>query len=284
MWRIARDSIVFLGAGRAALLQLAHPYVAHAIDQHSQTARDPVGRFNRTFLHVYGMIFGDLDHAEAAARRVRGIHDGIHGVVGEDVGRYARGHRYQANEAGALLWVHATLIETSVMAFEIAYGALPAPEKERYYQDTKRFARLFGMGDAVLPGSWADFTAYCARMMDSDELAVGEPARRIGAFLFSGQGAPLAPVMRWYAPITAGMLPERLRAAYGLSFSRADEALYRGSLAALRRGWSHVPARLRLRPEYVEATRRIAGKPRPDRLGRALQAALLRGVRPRGVG
>src|SRR5580658_11195706 len=56
-WRIGRDALVFLGAGRAALLQLAHPYVAHAIEQHSETRRDPIGRFNRTFLHVYGMIF-----------------------------------------------------------------------------------------------------------------------------------------------------------------------------------------------------------------------------------
>src|SRR5271154_3167971 len=66
-WRISQDALVFLGAGRAALLQLAHPYVAHAIEQHSETRRDPIGRFNRTFLHVYGMIFGDLDAAIASA-------------------------------------------------------------------------------------------------------------------------------------------------------------------------------------------------------------------------
>src|SRR3954471_16601706 len=97
-WRVGRDAIVFLGAGRAALLQLAHPYVAHAVEQHSETRRDPVGRFNRTFLHVYGMIFGDLDSAIEAARRVRGIHERVSGPIDEDVGRFARGHRYHANE------------------------------------------------------------------------------------------------------------------------------------------------------------------------------------------
>jgi uncharacterized protein (DUF2236 family) len=85
-WRISRESVVFLGAGRAALLQLAHPYVAHAIAQHSETKRDPVGRFNRTFSNVYGMVFGDLDTAVAAARRVRGVHDRIQGPIDEDVG------------------------------------------------------------------------------------------------------------------------------------------------------------------------------------------------------
>ncbi len=280
-WRIGRDAVVFLGAGRAALLQLAHPYVAHAIEQHSETRRDPIGRFNRTFLHVYGMIFGDLDAAIASAERVRGVHDGVHGAIDEDVGRFARGHRYHAHDAGALLWVFATLIETSVMAFEIGFGPLPAADKEGYYQELRRFARLFGLRDEVLPADWQAFTAYCAGMYAGDELAVGRPAREIATFLLSARGAPLSPVMGWYANLTAGMLPARLRAAYGLPFSRADELLYAGSLRALRRGWPRIPARLRLRPEYVEATRRLAGKPRPDRLGRALQDALLRGVRPR---
>jgi uncharacterized protein (DUF2236 family) len=280
-WRISRDAVVFLAAGRAALLQLAHPYVAHAIEQHSETKRDPVGRFNRTFLHVYDMIFGDLDAAFASARRVRGVHDGVHGVVGEDVGRFARGHRYHANDDGALLWVHATLIESSVMAFEIGFGELSLADKEGYYQELRRFGRLFGLADDRVPADWAAFTAYCARMCAGDTLAVGRPAREIAGFLLTAPSAPLVPLMRWYATLTAGMLPPRLREGYGLPFSRADALVYEGSLRALRRGWRRVPARLRLRPEYVEATRRLAGKPSPDRLGRALQQALLRGIRPK---
>jgi uncharacterized protein (DUF2236 family) len=281
-WRISRDGVVFLGAGRAALLQLAHPYVAHAVEQHSETRRDPIGRFNRTFLHVYGIIFGDLDAAIASARRVRGIHDGVHGAIDEDVGRFARGHRYHAHDAGALLWVFATLVETSVMAFEIGYGPLSDADKEGYYQEIRRFAHLFGLRDDFLPVDWPAFTAYCAGMYAGDDLAVGRPAREVAAFLLAARGAPLSPVMPWYATLTAGMLPPRLRAAYGLAFSPADERIYEGSLRAVRRAWPRLPARLRLRPEYVEAERRLAGRPRPDRLGRAMQDVLLRGVRPAG--
>src|SRR3712207_7704222 len=40
---------LFLGAGRALLLQLAHPWVAAGISQHSTTLADPIGRFHRTF-------------------------------------------------------------------------------------------------------------------------------------------------------------------------------------------------------------------------------------------
>ncbi len=34
-WRINRESALFLGAGRAALLQLAHPWVTASLAEHS---------------------------------------------------------------------------------------------------------------------------------------------------------------------------------------------------------------------------------------------------------
>ena len=278
-WRIGRDALVFLGAGRAALLQLAHPYVAHAIEQHSETRRDPIGRFNRTFLHVFGMIFGDLDAALASARRVRAVHDGVHGEIGEDVGRFARGHRYTAHDAGALRWVFATLVDTSVMAFELGFGRLSDADRESYYRELRQFARLFGLRDDLLPPDWDAFRVYFDAMVASDELAVGGPARDVGTFLLSAPSAPMVPVMRWYTTLTAGMLPPPVRAGYGLPWSAVDERIYAASLRALRLGWSRLPERLRLRPEYLEARRRLVGRPRVDRVGRALQAALLRTVR-----
>jgi uncharacterized protein (DUF2236 family) len=59
-WQIDRESAIFLGAGRALLLQLAHPWVAAAIAQHSDTFANPVGRFHRTFSAMFSMVFGTL--------------------------------------------------------------------------------------------------------------------------------------------------------------------------------------------------------------------------------
>src|ERR1043166_9228413 len=67
-WRIDREAVIFLGAGRALLLQLAHPWVAAAVAEHSRTFADPIGRFHRTFDVVFTMVFGSLDSALAAAR------------------------------------------------------------------------------------------------------------------------------------------------------------------------------------------------------------------------
>lgn len=279
-WRIGRESIVFLCAGRAALLQLAHPYVAHAIDQHSATHADPIGRFNRTFLQVYGMVFGDLDSALASARRVRAVHDRVHGPIGEDIGRFREGHRYHAHEVEALVWVYATLLQSSVMAYELAFGPLSLAEKDAYQQEMTLFARLFGLPEASLPSDWQTFEGYCARMEASGDLAVGRPAREMARFLLTAASGPVRPFMRWYTTITAGLLPPRIRQGYALPWGRADERLYEGSLAGLRRAWPKLPARLRHVPAYVEALHRLEGRPRPDRIGRAFEQMILRAVRP----
>ncbi|MEP7120256.1 MAG: oxygenase MpaB family protein [Byssovorax sp.] len=283
-WRISRESIVFLGAGRAALLQLAHPYVAHGIEQHSATRADPVGRFNRTFLHVYGMIFGDLESAVTAARRVRKVHDRIHGVIDEDVGRYPRGHRYTAHDEPALLWVFATLTETSVMAYELGVGRLSAAEKDAYYQEIKLFAGLFGIAEAAMPPDWPAFKRYCEETMACDAVAVGRPARETARFLLTPPRGVLGPFMRSYAALTTGLLPPRLREAFGLAFGPAEEASFRRTLRAVELGWPLLPDRLRWVPDYVEARRRIEGRPRPDKLGRAVQQAILSSVKPRPPG
>src|SRR5687767_13848481 len=97
-WQIARESICFLAGGRAALLQLAHPFVAHAVDQHSHTRVDPMGRFVRTFANVFAMVFGDLDYAVESARHVHAIHERVQGSIPEAVGDYAAGSAYLAND------------------------------------------------------------------------------------------------------------------------------------------------------------------------------------------
>ena len=68
MWQINRESILFAAAGRALLLQLAHPWVAAAIADHSQAVQQLLRRFHRTFAVVFAQVFGTLDQALAAAR------------------------------------------------------------------------------------------------------------------------------------------------------------------------------------------------------------------------
>jgi uncharacterized protein (DUF2236 family) len=108
IWHIDREAAVFIGAGRALLMQLAHPWVATAIADHSSALADPIGRFHRTFEIVFTMVFGSLDQALATSRRLRQRHASVQGVLTEAIGSHSKGSGYFANEVSALMWVHAT--------------------------------------------------------------------------------------------------------------------------------------------------------------------------------
>src|SRR5262249_47031902 len=112
-WRVYRESAVFLGAGRAAPLQLAHPWVGAALTQHSRVLSDPIARFHNTFRVVFTMVFGTLEQALRASRHLHALHTRVKGALPEDAGEWRHGCSYEANEIAALRWVYATLIESA---------------------------------------------------------------------------------------------------------------------------------------------------------------------------
>jgi uncharacterized protein (DUF2236 family) len=275
VWEVNRSSVVFLGAGRAALLQLAHPFVARGIEQHSRTRDDPFGRFQRTFSHVFDMVFGDWDAACRAARAVHAIHERVAGTLPERAGVFRAGARYFANDPEALLWVHATLWDTSLLCYEAVVRPLAAREKQEYYAETKRFAALFAIPDDVLPPDWGSFERYVAGMLEGDALCVTEPAARMGRFVLAPHPW-LAPLADRYALLTAHFLPERLAAGFGLSRGGArGRARSDATLRRLRAVYPRLPERLRFLPAYVAARRRLAGRTGRDRIGEAMSRILV---------
>jgi uncharacterized protein (DUF2236 family) len=271
-WRIDREAINFLGAGRALLLQLAHPWVAAAIAKHSRTFADPIGRFHRTFGTVFTMVFGSLDQSLAAARQLHRRHAGITGHLSEAIGPFDKGSAYHANDIAALRWVHATLVETALMAHDLVLPALSFEEREQYWAESRRFGALFGLMPADLPLDWASFTAYTATMAQSDILTVSPAAREIVGQLFAG-GRPWLRPPRWYQALSVQMLPERLREGFGLSFDAHDRAAADRALVWIRRIYPMLPARLRYVGPYQEAQARLRGKTEPDWTTRRLNRA-----------
>jgi uncharacterized protein (DUF2236 family) len=259
-WQIGGDLGVFLGGGRAALLQLAHPAVAYAVDQHSATKSDVVGRFQRTFRNVFAMVFGELDEALFAARRVHQIHTRIHGTIPIDVGAWRAGTPYHANDADSLRWVHATLIDTTLVVRELLDGHLPVEHKDRYVVEMNRFARLFGIPHALLPRSWADHASYFEEMVP--RLGVAPVARDMAAFLIGRGSAVQPPLGRVVEAVTASLLPGTLAEEFEL---RGSRIAVRASLAALAPVYRRLPDRVVAIPARSAAARRIAGLP-PSKL------------------
>ena len=258
-WKISRESVVFLGSGRAALLQLAHPWVAAALDDHSTLRTNPIGRFHDTFRIVFTMIFGSLDQAMAAARHLHALHTRIRGEMQEDVASYRRGSHYEANEIGALRWVYATLIESAVLAYECALGPLAADEREQYYAESRKLAGLFGIPAAALPETWEAFTAYNRQMHASQALGVSAGARAIAESVLAGAGSWIHPPY-WYRALTTAWMPERFREEFGLKLGVAEQRASEKAKRRIPAIYRRLPRAIRFTGPWQEAQARLAGR------------------------
>ncbi|BAR59912.1 uncharacterized protein (DUF2236 family) [Bradyrhizobium diazoefficiens] len=271
-WWIDREAVIFLGAGRALLLQLAHPWVAAAIAEHSRTLTDPIGRFHRTFDIVFAMVFGSLDRALLSSRQLYRRHSMIVGEMPETVGPFAAGSRYCANDIPSLRWVHATLVETGLMAHDLVLPQLSVEERERYWTEGRLFGALFGLTGDDLPADWSGFAAYTAAMVQSETLTVSPAAREIATQIFTGARPWLRPP-RWYRALTASLLPERLRAGFGFELDERDIRSADNAVKWIRRVYPKLPDRLRYVGPYQEAQARLRGELQPDWITRCLNRA-----------
>ena len=268
-WRVDREAAVFLGAGRALLLQLAHPWVATAVTDQSRVFADPVGRFHRTFGVTFTMVFGSLDQALSMARKLYQRHQAVRGVLPQSAGPFAAGSPYHANEVAALRWVHATLVETALLAHELVLPRLSDSERARYWSEARLYAALFGIPPDSLPSDWASFVAYQEAMLASDVLTVSDAARDISRQIFSGQVTGIRPPL-WYRALTAQLLPERLRKAFELPLGEAERESVARALTWMRRIYPMLPQRLRIVGPCQEAEERLKGRDRPTLATRGL--------------
>jgi uncharacterized protein (DUF2236 family) len=255
-WKVNRESALFLGAGRAALLQLAHPWVAAALHQHSNLRTDPLARFHATFRVIFTMVFGTLEQALAASRQLYQVHTRIRGALPESVAAYPQGSLYEANEVNALLWVHATLVESALLAYDSVLPPLSSTQREAYYAESKIMAALFGIPVAALPADWSAFEAYNRAMWTSDTLGVNALSREMAHRVLHGRGS-WVPVPRWYRTLTAAWIPERLREEFALARGRRENDGVARPPGWLPQIYPHLPAALRFVGPYQEARGRL---------------------------
>jgi uncharacterized protein (DUF2236 family) len=260
VWRVARERVILAAGPAALLMQIAHPLVAAGVVDHSGFRRDPFQRLRATLGATLRITFGDHPQARDAGRAVAAVHGRVKGQLRTTVGRFPAGEPYLAGDPELALWVYATLIGTSIEAYERLVAPLCPEDRERHYQEAKPFGRLFGVGDDILPASHAEFRRYFERMIDGPDLAVGEDAAALtGGILrptLPGLTGASLPLMRM---MTASLLPARLRTEFRLSWSGSDRAMAAWATRSIRTGVRLVPAGLRYWPHYRVALRRMAG-------------------------
>jgi uncharacterized protein (DUF2236 family) len=230
-WRIHRERIMLLSWGRAIALQFAHPKVAAGVAQHSAfggSSMENRARLHRTLQAMLDLTFGDTARATTAADRIDTIHGWVTGRLTESVGAHASGAPYAARDPELLLWVFATMLDSSLLVFERFVAPLTPAERDRYCAESRLIGPLLRLPAEMIPDSHAALVAYMQGMIDSKQVAVGPTARRLLRQLLEAKPVVLtpAPVLTLLHLPTVGLLPERLRRDYGLRWtSRHARAL-----------------------------------------------------------
>jgi uncharacterized protein (DUF2236 family) len=149
------------------------------------------------------------------------------GVLPDDAGPLRAGAPYSAADPEARRWVWASLVDSAVAIYLCFVDDLAPAALDDYYRDHCAIARLLGIPADLLPPDWRGFRAFFERTVEGGELVVDARAREIAAAVLAPPlGSANAKLVRI---LTAALLPEPLRSAYGLDWgpekARKFEAL-----------------------------------------------------------
>ena len=266
-WRFSREATLLLGAGpRALLLQVAHPSVAAGVAEHSNFREDPWRRLDGTLRSFLTIIYGSTRAARAEIRRLNELHRGI------------TGPGYAARDPELSLWVHATLIESTIAVYGAWLEPLSRARRVRFYEETKPLGRAFGIPDGLLPADLDAFEAYYAGMLADDGPVHPTPvARELAESILRPPLGPLAklapdavgkavrPLLdlvpvesyAWTLWPSVGLLPQSVREEYGLGWGPLERAVSRWLVTGWLAWRPLMPTSWRWMPQARAADRRI---------------------------
>jgi uncharacterized protein (DUF2236 family) len=286
-WRLNREAALLLGAGpRALLLQLAHPLVAEGVDQHSDFRADPWSRLAGTLRSYLRIVYGTTPQARGEIARLNRLHGPVSGPVRDaEAGARLGMTSYRARDPELSLWVHATLVESTMAVVDAWHEPLAHARRATFYAETLPVGRLFGVPEAVLPPDVEAFDEWFAGMLapggpvhpsrTARELAQtilhpplapavsrGPVAARLGP-----AAAPLAAALdllprnaaTWLLLPAIGLLPSAVRDGYGFAWGPAERATAAWLTAGWRLARPVFPPGVRWFPQALAASRRTGG-------------------------
>jgi uncharacterized protein (DUF2236 family) len=254
-WRLNREAMLLLGAGpRALLLQLAHPAVAAGVNDHSDFRADPWRRLAGTLRSYLTIVYGTTAAARGEIRRLNALHRDISGPG------------YAARDPVLSLWVHATLVDSTIEVADAWLERLARDRRAAYYLETRPVGRAFGVPESLLPADLDAFEAYVASMLaPGGDVRVSPVARELAWAVLHPPLAPLAPwlaavpseLYAWTLWPSIGLLPPTVRDDYELRWG-PRERLISAWLVGTWRAWRPwLPVALRQMPKSLAADRRM---------------------------
>jgi uncharacterized protein (DUF2236 family) len=240
MQRIAGEGALLAGGARAILLQVAHPAVGRGVAEHSDFADRPLERLRSTLTYVYTVTYGTPGEIRAVTDMVNSAHRKVSGLG------------YSAFDPALQLWVAATLYDTALLIYEALFGALPATDAERAYQQYAVLATALQVPAGSWPADRAAFRSYWDDMLGT--LAVTDHARTVAHDLLHPKRAPLPlrlgmPLNRF---LTAAWLPAPTRSAYDMPWTEGHQHRYNRLIKVASALYPRLPAAVREAPKtYV---------------------------------
>jgi len=250
--RINGERFVLAGWSRAILMQMAHPLIAAGVADHSTFKEGPVKaalRLRETVAAMLALTFGSADAHARTIGRILAIHRRVRGQLAESVGRFPAGTPYSAEDPALVLWVHLTLIESTILAYEALVGPLTTAERDAYCQEAAVVAIELGAIPPLVPRTWEALQASLDAMYASGTLAVGPQARFVADAVLSGPFLRLTGPAGWInRRITIGWLPSSIRTLYGFEWADRHERQLGRMVGGLRRIRRMSPAAVTLWP------------------------------------
>jgi len=232
-WKINREIIVVAGWAPAILLQFAHPAIAAAVHDHSSfrgSLLSGVRRLHSTVGAMLSLTFGDTEQMISAAAGINAIHDHVRGRV-PDAGDEA----YSAHDPELQRWVHATLLESIPLTYELLLGPLTLRERDQYCLEAAIMEPLLGMPAGWLPRDSAQLDTYMREMLAGGAIVVTDTSRALArALLYPPRWHVAWPVFRALQVLTIRSLPPSIREAYGFEWRARDERAFARWMALLR--------------------------------------------------
>jgi len=251
------ERIVLLGWGRAILLQLAHPLIAAGVFEHSGFRASPLaaaGRLRHTVRAMLGLTFGTDAERAQTLDGIRAIHRRVNGTLTETVGPWPAGTPYSAEDPALVLWVHATILESMLVAYETFVAPVTSAEHDAYCEEAAWVAVALRARPEDVPRDWAAMQRYIGDVHASGALAIGSQAQELSRAVLSPAGAwPLAPATWTNSLVTAGLLPPAVRAQYDLPWTPSRDRTLATTVRALRLARRGLP---RLAAHWPQARKR----------------------------
>lgn len=248
VWKVSRETMPNVGMVRAALMQVAHPKIAQGVADHSDFRNSPLKRAMGTYFVAGDLVFGDRERATKAALRLYAIHGRVNGQIGDTT--------YRARDQELLLWVYATLVDSTVYLYGQLMADLSPEEWEQCYQESKTLAQLFGIDPNYIPGTLVELRSWVDSMVTSDEITVTPAARAITRGLLTGRWY-CYPVSPFVYVMAAGSLPPKLREGFGFRWDATTRISFSILLRALRGIRTFAPSWLITTAAARYAERRI---------------------------